>query len=111
MELLLGCGNNRVKKIKPGWRPQEWTKLVTLDIDPACGADVICDFDVSPLPFADDTFDEVHAYEVLEHVGQQGDYRAFFRHFGEIYRVLKNGGVPCSTTPKVDNRRAMGDPD
>lgn len=110
MELLLGCGNSRTKRIKPSWRPLEWQNLVTLDIDPDCGADVICDFDVSPLPFADDVFDEVHAYEILEHLGSQGDYKAFFRHFGELHRVLKHGGVLCGTTPHWNGKWAWSDP-
>ena len=111
MELLLGCGNNRIKHLQAEGRPREWTKLVTLDIDPNCGADILADIDdPAGLPFANDTFDEVHAYEVLEHLGTQGDYRAFFRHFGEIYRVLKHGGVLCASTPIWDGEWAWGDP-
>lgn len=101
MELLLGCGHNRDKKLKPAWTvdPDNWTKLVTYDIDPTSGADVIGDFEEAGLPFPDDTFDEVHAYDVMEHFGSQGDYRAFFRDFGEIYRVLKPNGLFCGITP------------
>ena len=109
MELLIGCGNSRAKKLHTDDAP-EWTNLVTMDHDPNCGADIQHDLDVTPWPIADDTFGEVHAYEVLEHLGAQGDFRAFFRHFGEIYRVLKDGGLLIATCPAWDSRWAWGDP-
>lgn len=109
MELLLGCGNSRIKRITPSWGSSEWTKLVTLDIDPNCGADVLCDFSQG-LPFADATFDEVHAYDVMEHAGSQGDYRAFFRDFGEVNRVLKPGGLVCGITPHWHGPWLWNDP-
>jgi hypothetical protein len=69
MELLIGCGNSRNNQVG------EWTELVTIDHDPNCGADVVHDLEQYPWPFDDDTFDETHAYCVLEHLGRQGDYR------------------------------------
>jgi SAM-dependent methyltransferase len=107
VELLLGCGNSRDKRLGT---TATWDKLVTLDLDPDCGADIQHDLDVIPWPIEDNTFDEVHAYELLEHLGQQGDYRSFFLHFAEIYRVLKPGGVLFATTPKWDGVWAWSDP-
>lgn len=109
MELLLGCGNSRIKRVRPGWTPEAWNKLVTFDIDPNCGADILGDFE-DGLPFADNTFDEVHAYDVMEHFGTQGDYRAFFRHFGEVYRVLKPYGLFCGITPHWNGPWLWNDP-
>lgn len=106
-ELLLGCGNSRRKLL--GANP-EWDELVTVDHDPNCGADVVHDLEQTPWPFDDDCFDGVHAYEVLEHLGDQGDYRAFFAHFGEIWRVLKHGGQLHATVPSWRSEWAWGDP-
>ena len=108
-ELLIGCGNRRVKKLK--FHPDDdWTELTTLDHDPHCGADVVHDLEHYPWPFGDDRFDEVHAYEVLEHLGQQGDYRSFFATFAEIYRVMKPGGILAATCPSWKSVWAWGDP-
>lgn len=107
-ELLIGCGNSRRKKHTLD--AFEWADLTTIDHDPNCGADIIHDLDDTPWPLADDSFDEVHAYEVLEHLGRQGDYRAFFAHFGEIYRVLKPGGCLIATVPAWDDVWAWADP-
>jgi SAM-dependent methyltransferase len=108
-ELLLGCGNSRAKK--KTFDSFEWQELTTLDHDPNCGADVIHDLGSrEAYPFADDQFDEVHAYEVLEHIGQQGDFRKFFHDFGEIYRILKPGGHLFATCPRWDSIWAWGDP-
>lgn len=58
----------------------------------------------------DDYFDEVHAYEVLEHLGQQGDFKSFFSHFSEIWRILKPGGLLCATCPSRFSEGLWGDP-
>ena len=108
MELLIGCGNSRRKKLSFTETP--FQDLVTIDHDPNCGADIVHDLNHTPWPVDADTFDEVHAYEVLEHFGQQGDWKAFFRHFGEIYRVLKNGGQLFATCPSWASQWAWGDP-
>lgn len=106
-ELLIGCGNSRVKKL--GFA-QEWDGLVTIDHDPNCGADIVHELEECPWPFGDDTFAECHAYEVLEHLGRQGDFRSFFATFAEIYRVLKDGGHLFATVPSWKSEWAWGDP-
>ena len=108
MELLIGCGHSRQKVIDP--KRNGWTKLVTLDINPATRPDVVYDLELGDLPFKDGAFDEIHAYEVLEHTGQQGDIVFFFHQFEEFHRVLKAGGLLVAKCPRWDKIWAWGDP-
>ena len=87
-----------------------WTELVTLDINGDHNPDVVHDLTVLPYPFADDTFHQVHLYDVLEHLGQQGDYRTFFGQFAEFWRILKPGGFLVACSPGPMSRWAWGDP-
>lgn len=106
-QLLLGCGNSRTKRMGEA---SEWGELVTLDIDPSTGCDIVHDLDVLPYPLADDEYDEIHCYEVLEHVGRQGDWRGFFAQFSELHRILKPGGVIFITVPSLTSMWLWGDP-
>lgn len=108
-ELLIGCGNRR-EKVAHKRGNEAWTDLTTLDIDPACGADVIHDLDVLPYPFADDSFDEIHASEVLEHCGRQGDWRFFFGQFSEFWRILRPDGLFAASCPSSRSPWAWADP-
>lgn len=108
-ELLIGCGRNWEKKIYlPDQR--DWKSLVTLDINSDHNPDVVWDLQVLPLPFGDNEFDEIHAYEVLEHVGSQGDYKTFFAQFTEFHRILRPGGKFFATVPTPTSPWAWGDP-
>lgn len=109
-ELLLGCGTNREKRVKHGDIEKGWTALTTLDIDPATGCDVVHDLNVLPYPFDDNAFDEIHAYECLEHCGRQGDARFFFAQFEELHRILKPNGLLIGTVPAWDSPWAWADP-
>ena len=102
--LFVGAGNSLERQIDPADFDGE---KVSLDIsgDP----DVKHDLNVLPYPFVEE-FDEIHAYEVLEHVGVQGDEFFFFAQFNEFYRILKPGGFLCGSVPSVESVWAWGDP-
>lgn len=61
-------------------------------------------------PLPDSSIDEIHAYEILEHLGHQGDVHAFFAEFWEYWRVLKPNGYFCATVPWYESMWAWGDP-
>ena len=109
-ELLIGCGHRRTKDAWPPGCPEAFENLTTLDLYETCKPDVVHDLNVLPYPFADDSFDEIHAYEVLEHCGRQGDAKFFFGQFSEFHRILKPGGYLVGSCPLWNSIWAWGDP-
>jgi len=108
-ELLIGCGSRREKFVKSSAHPT-WENLVTCDYNIDHYPDVVCDLNQIPWPFADESFDEIHAYDVMEHLGTQGDWKAFFDQFGEVYRILKEDGTFYGRGPYWTSEWAFGDP-
>ena len=134
-ELLLGCGFSRQKLLANRGENLEWKDLVTLDYNEKCNPDLLCNLDLYPTyvkerchwnaygrtengkrcldatgKITDNFFVEVHAYEVLEHLGTQGDAAAFFNCFANIHRVLVPGGFLFATVPSRHSPWAWGDP-
>ena len=108
-ELLIGSGSSTIKRLKIDDN-NVFQNLTTLDYNADHKPDVVHDLMVFPYPFADNTFDEVHAYEVLEHTGQQGDWQFFFKQFSELHRILKPNGHLLATCPSRHSAWALGDP-
>ncbi len=108
-ELLLGCGSRRIKHLMINDQ-KDWHDLTTVDYNDKHQPDLVWDLRVTPWPFMGDSFDEIHAYEVMEHLGPQGDYMSFFTQFAEIYRILKPGGHFMATCPSRHSEWAWGDP-
>lgn len=75
MKLNLGCG----KDIKEGW--------VNVDQHFAPGVNLVMDIRELPLPFADNSIDEVLASHILEHCLHWEDI------VFDIHRILKPGGI------------------
>lgn len=113
---------------------ERWQNVVTVDLNPSCDPDLLIDlsrtiWDFDPpsvlrrpepdvleeldggdLELRAESFDEVHAYEVLEHLGRSGDYETYFAQFDEIWRVLRPGGFLCASVPSRFSIWAWGDP-
>lgn|SRR5574343_1316869 len=108
-ELLLGCGSKTKKDLVVNDK-NEFENVVRLDINADHNPDVVWDLRNHPLPFANNEFDEIHAYEVLEHLASQGDYEFFFKEFTEYNRILKPGGLFFASCPMWNSFWAFGDP-
>ena len=70
-----------------------------------------------PIPYPDDSFDSVSAYDFLEHVPRvlpaadgAGTVFPFVRLMDEIWRVLLPGGLFYALTPAVPGMAAFTDP-
>ena len=90
--LELGCGHVKA----PG------AIGVDSNID-ATAADVIADLN-HPLPFADDSFDEVRAIHLIEHLHD------VMRALAEIHRVTRPGGTLYLVTPHYTDFISWCDP-
>lgn len=109
-QLLIGCGSSREKRMTCD-NNYEWGELTTLDYNLDHKPDVVWDLtERVGLPFFENTFDEIHAYEVLEHTGTQGDYKFFFWQFSDFWRILKPGGHLLVSVPTAKSPWAWGDP-
>ncbi len=90
--LDVGCGRNKY----PG--------AIGIDRNPNTAADVLCDLDRPPYPFADNSFDEVRAVHVIEHVQ---DVLATMKEF---HRLARPGGTILVVTPHYTDFSSYCDP-
>jgi SAM-dependent methyltransferase len=90
--LDLGCGINK----HPG--------AIGIDLNAATRADIIADLDGFPWPLADNSFREVRAIHVIEHVAD------VLRTMEEIHRVLAAGGRAVIVTPHYTDFSSFCDP-
>ena len=77
---------------------------VNVDISDQVDADVVHDLSVMPWPLPSDTFREVHAQDVVEHLSDT------VRVMEEIYRVCRNGARVHITVPHFSSANAYTDP-
>lgn len=90
--LDVGCGLNKF----PG--------SIGIDRIPGTRADVLCDLDRFPYPFSDNSFDEVRAVHVIEHVAD------VIRTMEEFWRLLRPGGRVYLATPHYTDFSSFCDP-
>lgn len=108
-ELLMGCGSRTQKDLYVDGK-KDFQNVVRCDINVDHSPDCVVDLRKHPLPFQTEEFDEIHAYDVLEHLAAQGDYEFFFKEWTEYHRILKPGGHFFGSCPSWNSPWAFGDP-
>ena len=87
-----GCGINKY----PG--------AIGIDYNAATAADVVCDLDRFPWPFADRSFDSLRAIHVIEHLTD------VVRTMEEFHRLVRTGGRVRIETPHYTDYSSFCDP-
>jgi SAM-dependent methyltransferase len=90
--LDVGCGINKL------------AGAIGIDRNLASKADVICDVDQFPYPFADNSFDHIHVSHVIEHVAD------VMRTMEEFHRLAKPEGTIFLATPHYTDFSSFCDP-
>ena len=77
---------------------------IGIDRNPASAADVLCDLDRFPYPFADNSFDRLLAIHVIEHVWD------VIHTMEEFHRLVRPGGRVRLVTPHYTDFSSFCDP-
>ncbi len=106
--LDIGCGLN----IR---NPFNMDEIYGIDIRERAEENILtCDLAVEAIPFPDDYFDCVSAFDFIEHIPRilYIPHRRFpfIELMNEIYRVLKPEGIFLSVTPAFPQEAAWRDP-
>lgn len=91
--LDVGCGLNKLPN------------SIGIDIDKGSRADLIHDLNSYPYPVEKNSFDQVYAKHIIEHLN---DPRIFLR---EVFRILKPTGTAFIETPHFSSRVAYSEPE
>jgi SAM-dependent methyltransferase len=97
-------GRQKPKTLDVGCGIRKYAGSVGIDINPASAADVICDLDRFPYPFADGSFDRLRAIHVIEHLTD------VIRTMEEFHRLVKPGGRVRIETPHYTDYSSFCDP-
>jgi predicted SAM-dependent methyltransferase len=87
-----------------GCGPSKYPGAIGVDVNPNTAADVLCDLDRGRLPFREDSFDEVRAVHLIEHVENA------IATIEEFHRVARSGGTIFIVTPHYTDIASYTDP-
>ena len=106
--LDLGCGPDPKNKFNAD-------EYFGIDLERNKSKNILqCRLGYEKIPFDDNTFDYITAYDIVEHIPRFSDskkiYNPFIFFMNECYRVLKKDGIFLSVTPVYPFFGAFQDP-
>jgi SAM-dependent methyltransferase len=93
-----------LKTLDVGCGIRKYPGSIGIDRNLSSAADVICDLDHFPYPFADRTFDQLRAIHVIEHVAD------VIKTMEEFHRLVRPGGRVRIETPHYTDFSSFCDP-
>jgi len=91
-KLDVGCGRHKVEG------------TIGMDIDPQSNADIIHDLNKYPYPVEDNSFDEIYAKHIIEHLQDPQKFMA------ELWRIVRPGGRVFVETPHFTSYMCYSEP-
>ena len=91
--LNLGCGYDYISP-----------NCTNVDINISSKADIICDLNIFPWPFPDETFNYIHCYDIIEHIDN------VIKFMEESWRILEKNGRMMIRTVNADHPQSFSDP-
>jgi len=105
--LDLGCGTQTKN-------PYNANEVMGIDLYSSSPNIIVADLAIGPIPFADDYFDYVTAYDLIQAIPRviyAPNLRfSFVELMNEVWRVLKPGGIFLSFTPAYPKEAVFRDP-
>ncbi len=111
--LDLGCGQH-------ARNPYGWPQVYGIDVHDGRSLSGLAgyrqvDLSLNPIPFPDDMFASVSAFDFIEHIPRQAAVNGrmtlpFLELMNEVWRVLEPGGLFYAVTPAYPAAEAFQDP-
>jgi ubiquinone/menaquinone biosynthesis C-methylase UbiE len=92
-------------KINIGAGDQKIEGFISVDYDSNCNPDYVVNIEKDPLPFPDNSVDQVIIHHVLEHLGE-----GYFHFLQELYRVCRHGAMIDILVPHPRHDYYLNDP-
>ena len=99
-----GIGELVRRILDVGCGPTKYPGSIGIDMNPRTAADVLCNLDRGALPFRDNSFDQVRAEHLIEHVAD------VIATMEEFHRVTRPGGTIFILTPHYTDLNSFTDP-
>ncbi len=94
---VIDLGGDRLASYYRFFRQTKWQKIVTVNLDEKRNPDLLFALGTGPLPFPDSYFDQVLAFNLLEHLDNRE------KNIAEMFRLLRDGGELIGVIPFLVN--------